>query len=326
MNPAGGAAAPTRAQADRFAQALALLAPPGPIALAVSGGPDSLAMLLLGAATHAGNVIAATVDHGIRPESAGEARMVAKLCRRLGLPHATLRVEVGGGGGPQAAAREARYPALERWAIEAGAVALATAHHLDDQAETVLLRLARGAGVGGLAGVRPARRLASGLVLVRPLLGWRRAELGAIVAAAGVVPVDDPSNRDPRYDRTRARTLLAGGWPEAARLAAVAAHLADAEAALGWATAREGERRIGRAQGVALLDPADLPDELLRRLVAHLVREIDGGDAAIAGPDLTRLIERLRRGEHATLGQVKAIPGERWRFERAPARRGPLDR
>ena len=187
MTPAGRTLGPTRAQAGRFGQSLAALAPPGRIALAVSGGPDSLALLLLGAAA-CDDVVVATVDHGLRREAAGEARMVAGLCRRLGVPHETLPVEVAGDGGPQAAARDARYAALEGWAIAAGAGALATAHHVDDQAETVLLRMARGAGVAGLAGVRPLRRLASGLALVRPLLGWRRAELGAIVAAAGALP------------------------------------------------------------------------------------------------------------------------------------------
>lgn len=321
MIGAGGSRGPTRAQVDRFALTLAALAPEGPLALAVSGGPDSLALLLLARAARPGAIHAATVDHGLRREAADEARFVARLCRRLDVPHETLRVEVDAAGGPQAAARAARYAALERWAGAAGATALATAHHLDDQAETVLLRLARGAGVAGLAGVRPVRRLASGLALVRPLLGWRRDELGAIVAAAGVIPVDDPSNRDPRYDRTRARTLLKAGWPEAARLAAVAGYLADAEEALGWAADREYGQRAAPDGAAMTLDPRDLPDELLRRLVARLLRAIEGADVPIAGPDLTRLIERLRAGEAATLGTVKATPGERWRFERAPARR-----
>ncbi len=128
----------------------------------------------------------------------------------------------------------ARYQALARWAEDRGLTAIATGHHLDDQAETLLMRVARGSGVGGLAGVQASRPLSNGVQLVRPLLGWRRSELDAIVAEAGLTPVDDPSNADERYDRTRARTLLASiEWLDPERLAQVATNAADAEEALG---------------------------------------------------------------------------------------------
>ena len=320
MSGAASALGATHAQAARFAQALTMLGASPPLAVAVSGGADSLALLLLARAVAPGAVIAATVDHGLRPEAAAEARRVARLCDRLGVAHRTLAVSVGSAGGPQAAARAARYAALGAWAIAGGAATLATAHHLDDQAETLLLRLARGAGLGGLAGVRAARALAPGLRLVRPLLGWRRAELAAIVAAARLTPVDDPSNADPRYDRTRVRALLAGGWPEAPRLAACAAHLAQAEEALAWATAREAAARLRRGEGEATLDPADLPDEIVRRLVAQALRHV-ADEGELPGPELGRLIARLRAGEAATLGRVKALPGGCWRFEPAPPHR-----
>jgi tRNA(Ile)-lysidine synthase len=143
--------------------------------VAVSGGPDSLALLLLAHAAMPGLVEAATVDHGLRSESADEAAFVAEICGKLGVPHATLKVTVGAGN-LQAEARAARYAALAGWMAERGLAALATAHHADDQAETLILRLNRGSGVAGLAGVR-ARGLVPGtrLPLLRPLLGWRRA-------------------------------------------------------------------------------------------------------------------------------------------------------
>ncbi|HZU63565.1 MAG TPA: tRNA lysidine(34) synthetase TilS, partial [Novosphingobium sp.] len=146
----------------------------GRLGLAVSGGPDSLALLLLAHAAWPGRVAAATVDHGLRPESAGEAAEVARICAGLGVAHATLPVSIGPGN-IQTEARTARYAALAQWMAAEGLAALATAHHADDQAETLLLRLNRASGVAGLAGVR-ARALVPGsrLLLLRPLLGWRR--------------------------------------------------------------------------------------------------------------------------------------------------------
>lgn len=291
------------------------------IGLAVSGGPDSLALLLLAAAARPGGVTVATVDHQLRPAAAEEARMVATLCARIGVPHAILPVSVADDpAGLQAAARAARYAALGRWASEIGAPVIATAHHLDDQAETVLMRLGRGAGVGGLSGIRRARAMDDGVRLIRPLLDWRKAELIAVCAAAGLIPADDPSNSDPRFDRTRARALLAGGWPAPERLAATAAHLADAEAALGWASEAEFARRVKIEQDGLTLDPAGLPTELLRRLVMLALAQV-GGSWGGDGPAVGRLIDRLRRGDHATLGRVSVAPGLRWHFRKAPPRR-----
>lgn len=322
------AASPTAAQRARFAQGLDRLAPPGRmLALAVSGGPDSLALLLLAHAARPGMIAAATVDHGLRKEAAAEARMVSDACHRLGVPHWTLPVIVPESpSGVQAAARAARYAALARWGQEVGAIALATAHHVDDQAETVLMRLARGAGLAGLAGVRPMRALEGGLSLIRPLLGWRRAELGSIVTAAGLKPVDDPSNHDPRFDRTRARALLAQGWPEPARLAAVAAHLRDAEEALAWAADREFAHRAELTAGGVVLDPEGLPMELLLRVVKRALDHVaqaagEGHPPPLPGPELVRFVARLGAGEHATLGLAMASPGPRWTFAVAPPHR-----
>ncbi|MEZ5684135.1 MAG: tRNA lysidine(34) synthetase TilS [Novosphingobium sp.] len=146
-------------------------------------------------------IAAATVDHGLRAEAPSEAAMVARLCGELGVPHATLRVTVGEGN-VQSNARAARYAALADWMERDGLGALATAHHADDQAETLLMRLNRGSGVPGLPVVRawlcvPGTRLA----LLRPLLGWRREDLARIVSDAGIVAAQDPSNSDDRFDR-----------------------------------------------------------------------------------------------------------------------------
>src|SRR3954471_22113406 len=180
---------------DRFADDLAGLCggESGLLGVAVSGGPDSLALLLLAQAAAPGRVRAATVDHRLRPDSASEAAFVASLCAERRIPHATLPVEVSRGGkGLQAAARKARYAALGGWMRRNGIATLLTAHHADDQAETLLMRLNRGAGLGGLAGIRAAAPFSAGgegSRLCRPLLGWRREDLARIVRDCGLTPV-----------------------------------------------------------------------------------------------------------------------------------------
>lgn len=307
----------------RFAAELARLgvAPDDRLAVAVSGGPDSLALLLLARAAHPGALIAATVDHGLRPEAAAEAAGVAAICASLGVEHHVLSVSVvEAGEGIQAAARAARYAALADWCAIRGIGRIATAHHADDQAETLLMRLNRGAGLAGLAGVRAARWLRPGLRLVRPLLGWRKAELVAIVTDAGLTPVDDPANRDARHDRTAIRALLAANpLLDPLRIAASAAHLADSEAALDWVTRRVTENRIEQQADGMAFDHAGLPREIRRRAVAQILSDF----SVIAdGPGLATLLDRLESGQAATLGGVKATPGECWTFAPAPPRRG----
>jgi tRNA(Ile)-lysidine synthase len=284
-------------------------------ALAISGGPDSLALLLLASAE--APIRAATVDHGLRPESRAEAEHVAAICAARGIAHDILTLSLPPGTG-QAGAREARYAALGKWCRAHGLTRLATAHHADDQAETLLMRLARGAGLAGLAGIRAERALGEGVTLVRPLLGYRKAELEAIVAAAGLTPVRDPSNTDPRYDRTAARALLGSTpWLDPARLAHSAAHLAEAEAALEWTVDRLEAERVGEG---ASLDPTGLPPELLRRLMRRLFAR--SGEEP-RGPELARLTAALHEGRAATLGTVKVTPGPRWTFAKAPPRGTP---
>ncbi len=288
--------------------------------MAVSGGPDSLALLLLAHAALPGRVEAATVDHGLRPESAQEAAMVARACTALGVPHATLAVEVGEGN-LQARAREARYAALAEWMTARGLAALATAHHADDQAETLLMRLNRGSGVAGLSGVRPRGEVpGTALLLLRPLLGWRRAELAAVVAAAGLTAAADPSNADPRFDRVRIRRALAGAdWLDVAAVAESAGHLADADAALDWAARREWTEQVEHS-GLGLTYRPRAPRAVALRVLARIVTELDGEEPR--GGALARLFDSLVARQPASIGSLVARPlPEGWSFTRAPRRR-----
>jgi tRNA(Ile)-lysidine synthase len=311
---------------ERFRRAADALRRDGRLGLAVSGGPDSLALLLLAAAAFPGEVAAATVDHGLRPESADEAAFVADLCRGLGVPHEILRAEVDRGRASlQRAAREARYRALGDWLAARAIGTVATAHHADDQAETLVMRLIRGAGIGGLAGIRAKGALpaaGSEAIVVRPLLDWRRAELRAIVDGAGIRPVDDPSNADPRYDRARVRAQLdRSDWLDPVAMARSAAALAEADAALDWTAQRLEEERVVAERDKLLLRPDGLPPELKRRLLLRLLARIRP-EAAPRGEETSRLIATLEAGGTATLAGVKCIGGATWRFEREPGRQG----
>lgn len=324
-------ASPASDHTHRFKADLEALTGTAPqmLGVAVSGGPDSLALLLLAHAAYPGAVHAATVDHKLRDEAAAEAAFVADLCVRLGVPHATLALPEQLriiGGSKQAKGRDARYQLLGTWLAELGGTWLATAHHLDDQAETLVMRLNRGAGMSGLAGVRSLRRLGMDGRLVRPLLGWRKAELSDIVRSAGIDAVDDPSNRSSDYDRTAARALL-GRAPELdpVRLAASASHLADAEEAFRWAEAQEWDARACREGAAVELRTEGLPREFLRRLAARAVGEVrssagTGGEWRL--DKLAALLERLHHGGRATIAGVQITSrGAGWRFEPAPPRR-----
>jgi tRNA(Ile)-lysidine synthase len=281
-----------------------------------------MALLLLAADALPGQVEAATVDHGLRPESAAEALMVADVCGALGVPHAVLPVTLAPGN-LQSEARAARYSALAGWLESRGLTALATAHHADDQAETLLMRLNRASGVAGLAGVRPRSIVpGSAIPLVRPLLDWRRHELAAVVAAAGVIPVQDPSNESDRFDRVRLRKALAEtDWIDIAALSASAANLADADAALEWAATREWAEAVSwNEDGEAHYRPS-APRAVALRVLARIVEELGGSPAR--GGAVARLYDALLSGRPSTLGDVAARSTKRgWRFRKAPARRG----
>lgn len=292
----------------------------GRFGVAVSGGPDSMALLLLAANAFAGRVEAATIDHGLRPDSADEAAMVARWCAGHGVPHVILRLPVPITGNLQSAARAARYALLEQWREAHGLDWLMTAHHADDQLETLLMRLNRGSGVGGLAGVR-AR---SGHVL-RPLLGWRRAALLAVAQAAGMPFVLDPSNGDPRFDRAALRARLAeADWLDPLAAARSAAALAEAEAALTWMAADIAGRAIardGEAWTLAVPDMDALPRELRRRVLLHLLAAADPAAAPPRGDALDHALAQAGAGGQASLGAWLLAGGNRWRLRRAPPRR-----
>ncbi len=279
-----------------------------------------MALLLLAQAALPGRVVAATVDHGLRAASAAEAAHAAAICAALGIPHETIKVEVAPGN-LQAEARVARYAALADWLRASDIAALATGHHADDQAETLLARLNRASGVAGLAGVR-ARGFIPGtrLPLLRPLLGWRRAELAAVVAAAGIEPVVDPSNYNPAFDRVRIRQALAGcDWLDIAALAASAGNLADADAALDWAAGREWTECV-RQQGMGLVYQPTAPRAVALRVLARIVVELDGEPPR--GSALARLFDSLIANQTASVGGLVArATFEGWTFTKAPQRR-----
>ncbi len=308
------------------AEFAALMAPLGPfedsprIAVAVSGGADSLALAMLlhdWASARGGAATALTVDHGLRPEAAAEARFVARTLAPLGVVQQTLRWR---GAKPQsnvsAAARRARYGLLTRCCARRGLLYLALAHHLDDQAETLLLRLGRGSGLDGLAAMAPIAEL-SGLRLLRPLLGVPKARLEATLKARGLTWIEDPTNRDPSQARVRLRRLLPGLAREGlspARLAAAVRHLGRARAALDLDVARLLVRAVALdAAGFAWLEPEPLaaaPEELGLRALARVLRTVGGAEYGPRLGSLARLHGRISAGRirGATLGGCRILP------------------
>ncbi|WP_315763231.1 tRNA lysidine(34) synthetase TilS [Sphingomonas sp. Y38-1Y] len=290
--------------------------------VAVSGGGDSLALMLLAQALLGKRCVAATVDHGLRPEAAGEAAFVAGIAAERGIAHATLTGELPARAGRtanvSARARALRYALLEAERARVGAAAIATAHHADDQVETMVMRLNRGSGLAGLAGIRARTGH-----IVRPLLGWRRAELAAVVAALGIAPVADPSNTDDRFDRARLRKELAvmpsldpGGWQASAKA------LGDVEEALAFAAERLIAEQVTTEAGGVRLAARDLPFELGRRLVLLCLQRIDPAIEPRGG-EVAAMVSSLSGGRPATLGDVLVRVGRdgSWVFSKAPPRR-----
>jgi len=319
------------------------------LVLAVSGGPDSTALLVLAArwrrALKRGpKLVAVTVDHGLRPSSAAEARAVKRLSRSLGVPHRTLRWQ---GRKPktglQQNARAARYRLLASVARSANAGHILTAHTLDDQAETVLIRMSRGSGLTGLGAMAKVAPLpssdSSDIALVRPLLDIPKARLVATLARAGIAFADDPSNRDPRFTRARLRGVmpaLAREGLDARRLALLARRLRRAEAAI--------ETAVDVAAAAVCEPPASdrgpivmvaekfarLPEEVALRLLGRAITRLGDegppqlgklealfGELGGANAGRTSRLRRTLGGALVTLTATRLV------VERAPPRRKP---
>ncbi len=303
--------------------------PPARLGVAVSGGSDSVALLRILAdwAPGAGVTLhVVTVDHGLRPESADEARAVAALAARLGAVHDTRRWRGWDGkGNLQDAARQARYGLIRDWALARGIGQVALGHTGDDQAETVLMALARGAGVDGMAAM-PVRRDLDGVTLVRPMLGLRRAALRRWLEARGQDWADDPGNEDPHYDRIKARRALEVLAPlgvDVQALARVAGNMAEARAALRAATATAARDCVAveaaevRIKADAL---ARLPSEIARRLLIHALRSVGGVPHAPRRDAITRLRDTIAQGRRSTLaGCLIMVRGGRVHIGREPS-------
>lgn len=234
-----------------------------------------MALLVLAHRMLAGKFEVATVDHGLRPEAAEECALVARACTERGIECQVLRVQVGEGN-LQDRARAARYSALGTWAQKRGLAAIATAHHADDQAETLLMRLNRGSGLAGLAGIRSSTRIEGCAVpVIRPLLHFRRKDLRDIVDGAEMPFVDDPSNRDESFDRVRLRRALEStDWIDPLGLSLSASHLEEAERALETVASRLWDREAQVSEAsivVPIAEATDIASMLVGRAIETLV-------------------------------------------------------
>jgi tRNA(Ile)-lysidine synthase len=278
--------------------ALDLGPPAAGMLLAVSGGSDSVALMHLVAARRPdpARIAVATVDHGLRPEARDEAAFVARLAAGYGFAHVTLRWEgEKPASGLQEAARDARYGLLVAEAKRRGIARVLVAHTLDEQAETVLMRLSRGSGVKGLGGMR--RVVArDGVEIARPLLEVPKARLRATLVAAGVPWIEDPSNADPRFLRPRLRALmprLAEEGLDARRLADVAAKMRRADAAI--ENAVDEVMAAGEARALPVEPYAAAPEEVRLRALERLIRAVVGAEPDIETAQLLALDARLAR-------------------------------
>lgn len=268
-------AARIRAALDRLAGDMPALG------LAVSGGGDSVAMMHVAAEWAQGRrLMVATVDHGLREDSAAEAEAVARAARDLGLSHAVLlwRRDTPVGN-LMAQARDARLRLLSGWARRNDLPAVAIGHTADDLAETLVMRLGRGSGVDGLSAMTDWRD-AFDMRWLRPLLGCGRAELRSWLGARGIGWIDDPSNDNADYDRVRARQAIAALGLDVGGLARSARHIAEARDALAsYAALVADGAQVDR--GSLTLPAAALreaPPEIRRRILVAAVRWVTGAD------------------------------------------------
>ena len=313
------------------------------LGVAVSGGSDSLALLMLAvdyAAQSGVTCLAVTVDHGLRPEAAGEARHVHRVCEALGVEH-SIRTWTRAHDGPvgQDAARQARHRLMAAWAHENDVKILALGHTRDDRLETFLMRARQGSGWHGLAGlmpngVSPVWPEGRELNLVRPLLAFGREELRDELRARGMSWVEDPSNTASRFERVRMRRLLQR-MDQQTHLKAL--HVMDGLMHIRAAVTAEASALLALTRIDAGRDIAEIPlasldsasDEALRRAIEALVLAAGGADRGPRGDALNRLLQRIitrdpALGRGVTLGGAKihVRAGAFLVVSQAPVRRG----
>jgi tRNA(Ile)-lysidine synthase len=315
--------------------------------VAVSGGSDSMALLVLAAeyaAAQGVSCFAVTVDHGLRPEAASEARHVRRVCGKLGVQHTILRwkreaKEAVGRAVSQDEARQARHRLMATWARRVGVKRLALGHTRDDRLETFLMRARQGSGWHGLAGLMPngcspvwpeGRELS----LVRPLLAFGREELRDELRARGIAWVEDPSNEASRFERVRMRRLLAR-MDQGTREKAL--HVMDGLTRMRAAVSAEASALVSRTQIDAQNETAEIPltaltaasNESLRRAVEGLIMAAGGAARGPRRDALDRLLQRIAANDPELAGGV-TLAGAKIRVRRgvllsvsqAPARRG----
>lgn len=317
--PSDAAALEARVLADLDQQASGL----NGVGVAVSGGGDSMALLHLVARWSAQRgfpTAAATVDHGLRDESATEAALVGQVANSLGLDHTILNWNGGGQGNLMDRARRARLQLLGDWARDKGLGAVALGHTRDDQAETLLMRLSRGAGIDGLAAMAP-RRHAEGIVWLRPLLDCGREALRDWLRQIGADWVEDPTNDDLSFDRARIRHVMNELKLEPGLLALSASHLSEARDALNAALlpALAGARTHMGSLHLNRDLFMQLPQEQMRRLILLAVQFVTAADYPPRRAGTDHALHEIALGRRVTLDGTVIDPGKALLFHREPA-------
>jgi len=304
--------------------------PPDRLGVAVSGGGDSVALLAALVQYSRDTEIelhVVTVDHGLRAEAKEEISLVTDLCAQWSLPH---HVEFwsgwSGDGNLQASARDARYELMADWAYAQNIRHIALGHTADDQAETFLMRLARGSGVDGLSAMA-ARRVRYGVTWVRPFLGIERSALRGYLTASNLDWSEDPSNRDRAFERVRVRdalTVLGTLGISAETLVGVAQHMSKVREALYWQTFLAARDMAQIVHGVVAIDLAKyrlLPDEIARRLLVHTISWTSQGDYPPRRDAVAQAMDGIRTSQTTTLDgcQITVDKGQIWVFRELKA-------